>query len=200
MHEGVDRHFYYIVENTRPMRSRSGRFAGKTLLLLLLLSSCIYEPEFRPFMPEGDIMGYRPVYQVGPLDPITYEASRPLKKPGKIFSYPPYLFVNEQNGGIHFFNNSDPANPEPIGFLKIGGNTDFVVKGNVVYANNYTDMVAVDISNKTAIKELSRIPQPSWIQPYPPMGEYHYFECVDPSKGTLIGWEIATISNPKCYR
>jgi hypothetical protein len=183
------------------MRLRSFHFqSGKIILLLLVLNSCIIEPEFRPVMPTGNVTGYRPIYRTEPDMQVSFESARPLKKPGKIYSYHPYLLVNEQNEGIHFYLNSDPTNPEPIGFLRIGGNTDFVMKGNIVYANNYFDLLALDISNKSSIKELSRIPQPSWIQNFPPMSEHRFFECADPSKGVLIGWELTTITNPKCYR
>ena len=181
------------------MRPGSHRFPSRIILLLLVLYGCI-EPEFRPLMPKGEVMGYRPVYSTDVNTHITFESPRPLKAPGKIYSYPPYLLVNELNQGIHFFNNNDPKNPEPIGFLKVGGNTDFVMKGNIMYVNNYSDLVAINISNKSNITELSRIAQPTWIADFPPMNEYRYFECVDPDKGKLIGWELATITNPKCYR
>lgn len=183
------------------MSSKLHRFqSNKILFLLLLFYGCIGEPEFRPEMPTGDVTGYKPVYRADIDTQITFESARPLKKPGKIFTYPPYLLVNEQDEGIHFYLNSDPKHPEPIGFLKIDGNTDFVMKGNIVYANNYSDLLSLNVSNKSNIVELSRISQPSWVQNYPPMSEGRFFECVDPSKGILIGWELTTITNPTCYR
>lgn len=182
------------------MRSGSPRFGARIILLLLVLYGCIIEPEFRPVMPTGEVTGYRPVYRTDADTRVTFEPPRPLKKPGKIFVQPPYLLVNEQYEGIHFYLNSDPKNPQPIGFLKIGGNTDFIMKGNIVYANNYSDLLSLDISSRSNIKELSRVSQPSWTQNFPPMSEYRFFECVDPSKGVLAGWELATITNPKCYR
>lgn len=182
------------------MRSGSPRFRSLIILLLLVLYGCIIDSEFRPMMPTGEVTGYRPVYRSEAGTQITFESVRPLKNPGKIFTYPPYLLVNEQNQGIHFFLNNDPENPEPIGFLKIGGNTDFVMKGSIVYANNYSDLVSLNVANRSNIVELSRIAQPSWVQEFPALSEYRFFECVDPTKGTLVGWELATITNPKCYR
>lgn len=171
------------------------------MLLLLVLSGCWVDPEFnRRVLPTGDVIGYRPVYHTDPAMQVAFEAPRKLKKPGKIFIYHPYLLVNEQNEGIHFYLNSDPKNPQPLGFLKIKGNTDFVMKGNIVYANNYSDLLSLDVSNRSNIVELSRIAQPSWVSDFPPAGEYSFFECVDPSKGVLLGWEVTTITNPKCYR
>jgi hypothetical protein len=27
-----------------------------------------------------------------------------------------------------------------------------------------------------------------------------YFECIDPQKGLIIGWEATTLIKPKCYQ
>ncbi len=88
--------------------------------------------------------------------PVTAESPRELKNPGKIYVKTPYLFVNEINEGIHIFNNSDPANPQNISFIPIPGNVDMAVKGNVLYADNYTDLLSLDISNPENVTLLNR--------------------------------------------
>jgi hypothetical protein len=40
---------------------------------------------------------------------------------------------------------------------------------------------------------------PQINQEYPPFTGV-YFECVDPSKGVVIGWEEKQIDQPKCRR
>ncbi len=91
---------------------------------------------------------YEPVYKT--LDeirqPVSMESPRALKNPGKIYLYHSYLLVNEQLEGIHFIDNSDPSNPVNVGFLKIDGNLDMAIKGNVLYVDNYIDLLSIDLS------------------------------------------------------
>ena len=91
---------------------------------------------------------YEPVYKT--LDeirqPISMEAARALKNPGKIYLYHSYLLVNEQLEGIHLFDNSDPSNPVNVGFIKINGNLDMAIKGNMLYADSYIDLLSIDLS------------------------------------------------------
>ncbi len=78
---------------------------------------------------------------------ISTETSRTLNNPGKIYAYKEYLFINELEKGVHVINNSDPANPNNIGFIAIPGNVDVAVKDGYMYADNYMDLVTIDINN-----------------------------------------------------
>lgn len=81
-----------------------------------------------------------------------------LKSPGKIyFRTDDYLFVGEKHHGIHIYDNADPSNPQNVGYVQIPGNTDMAVKGNIMYANSYTDMYAIDISNPSNPEIVDRI-------------------------------------------
>ncbi|WP_394990058.1 LVIVD repeat-containing protein [Emticicia sp.] len=88
---------------------------------------------------------------------ITTEAPKDLVNPGKIYVKDNYLFINEVKKGIHVFDNSNPEKPQSIVFLKIPGVIDMAVKENTLYADNYIDIVAFDISNPKAIKETGRV-------------------------------------------
>ena len=79
-----------------------------------------------------------------------------LENPGKIYVKDNYLFINEVKKGIHIIDNSNPSFPKAISFIQILGNVDIVVKGNILYADSYTDFVAFDISNPKDVKEVSR--------------------------------------------
>ncbi|WP_460996099.1 LVIVD repeat-containing protein [Spirosoma harenae] len=79
-----------------------------------------------------------------------------LVEPGKLYVKDQFLFIVEIKKGIHVFDNSNPANPKAISFLSIPGNVDIAVRDNILYADSYIDLVALDISNPTAIKEVSR--------------------------------------------
>ena len=79
-----------------------------------------------------------------------------LENPGKIYVKDNYLFINEVKKGIHIIDNSNPSLPKTISFIQILGNVDIAVKGNILYADSYTDFVALDITNPNAVKEVSR--------------------------------------------
>lgn len=79
-----------------------------------------------------------------------------LVNPGKIYIKDNYLFINEIKKGIHIIDNSNPSLPKVIAFIQILGNIDIAVKDNILYADSYTDFVALDISNPNDIKEVSR--------------------------------------------
>lgn len=88
---------------------------------------------------------------------ITTEPAKPLDNPGKIYIYGDYLFINEPTKGIHVLNNEDPANPINLSFIPIAGNVDMAVNGNILYADNYVDLLAFDLSNIANIQLIKRV-------------------------------------------
>lgn len=88
---------------------------------------------------------------------ISSQTPQDLVNPGKIYVKDNYLFINEIKKGIHIFDNSNPAKPQSITFLKIPGVIDMAVKENTLYADSYTDIVTFDISNPKSIKETGRV-------------------------------------------
>ncbi len=92
---------------------------------------------------------YTPVYRT--VDEIRRniqtEAPRELERPGKIYFYQNYILLNEYREGLHVIDNQDPKNPQIIAFIKIPGNMDMAVKNNILYADNYIDLLSIDISN-----------------------------------------------------
>ena len=102
---------------------------------------------------------YEPVYKN--LEemrvPVTFDASRPLTNPGKIFYYNGYLFVNEINEGIHIYDNTNPESPVSIGFLTIPGNLDMAVNGHYLYVDSYLDLLAIDIADPKAPVQAERV-------------------------------------------
>ncbi|HHN47860.1 MAG TPA: hypothetical protein ENN08_02830, partial [Bacteroidales bacterium] len=51
------------------------------------------------------------------------------------------------NQGIHVVDNSNPASPQIISFIAIPGNYDLAIRGNILFADSYIDLVALDISD-----------------------------------------------------
>lgn len=181
--------------NRQPMK-RVTRFLHA--ILISLLFSCRVEPDV-PNFPVGEIEGYKPLYVSPDQTDIRFTSPRSLKNPGKIYSVGPYLLINEKYEGIHVFDNSSPVSPVPLGFLTMRGNTEVAVRDNVLYADHLTDLVALNIENWNDIREISRLKQEHWTMNLPP-DNGKYFECVDNSKGIVVGWEVAILENPKCFR
>lgn len=86
---------------------------------------------------------------------IKPSAPESLSRPGKIFLYGSYLFINEVDKGVHVIDNSRPENPRNISFIKIPGNVDIAVKGNRLFADMYADLVSIDISDPLSAKLVS---------------------------------------------
>jgi len=108
-------------------------------------------------------------------------------QPGKIYFKDNYIFVNEYQKGIHVIDNSNPASPEIKKFIEIPGNVDLAIKDNILYADSYVDLVAIDISDLNDIREVKRITD---AFPYmiPACGE-GIIENVDYEEGVVVGWK-----------
>jgi hypothetical protein len=81
-----------------------------------------------------------------------------IQSPGKIFIYGNYIFLNEIDKGVHIIDNSNPANPVEKAFIDIPGNLNIAVKGNTLFADLYSDLVTVDISNPLQAKFMKYMP------------------------------------------
>lgn len=82
---------------------------------------------------------------------------RAISESGKIYTYGDYVFVNDDQKGVHIIDNTDPRNPVKIKFLEIPQNTDIAVKDDMLFANSAMDLVVFDISDMNTIKEKERM-------------------------------------------
>lgn len=87
---------------------------------------------------------------------VVSSASRDLENPGKIYVYNQYLLIGEAKKGIHIVDNSNPRSPKKVSFVAIPGVIDFAVKDNVLFADNYTDLVSLSLADPTNVKEIGR--------------------------------------------
>jgi hypothetical protein len=87
---------------------------------------------------------------------IKSQAPVALKEPGKIYVYDKYLLIAEVKKGIHVIDNSNPASPKNISFVAVPGVLDMAVKDDVLYVDNYTDLVALSLADPLNIKEIGR--------------------------------------------
>lgn len=170
------------------------------LLLLLSLAGfgCIPE-EVEPVNPNE---AYAPIYASPEIyDSIAVFAPRSTTTAGKIYAYASYIFQVDQNKGIHIVTDAQSAGARKVAFLKVPWCTEVAVKGAYLYANNLNDLVVFDISNPQAPRLVKRLPNafPTISQLYPPQNGV-FFECADPAKGIVVGWERRKVENPKCRR
>jgi hypothetical protein len=113
------------------------------LLAIFFLNSCLKDKVTKTYTI------YTPVYKTKAevLANIKTNGSQTIQNAGKFFLYDHYLFVNEIDKGIHIIDNSNPANPKNVGFIDIPGNVDLAIKNNILYADLYSDLVTIDVTN-----------------------------------------------------
>jgi hypothetical protein len=92
---------------------------------------------------------YVPVYKTKTEVRANIKSNLPkeITNPGKIFTIGNFIFLNEADKGIHVIDNTNPSSPKNIAFIDVPGNVDLAVKGNILYADMYTDLVALNISD-----------------------------------------------------
>ncbi len=88
---------------------------------------------------------------------MVIEPGKELENPGKIYLYGDYLLINEPQEGIHILDNTNPSSPINLNFIPIEGNVDLAVNNNMLYADNYVDLLVFDISNIRSIKQVERV-------------------------------------------
>ena len=118
-----------------------------TLALLFVFNSCVKDKCTRRYVY------WEPVYRTKDevRANIKNNSSREIERPGKIYIRGNYIFLNEIDRGIHIIDNSNKSAPRNIAFIDIPGNLDMAVKGDILYADLYTDLVAIDITNPQQI-------------------------------------------------
>ena len=166
-------------------------------LVISTFAGCLEEPVVIP----EETVGLAPIYADGDWTEIKSESPRPIVELNKIYYKDSLIFVGEVQKGIHVIDNRDPANPERISFIKIEGNSDISIKGNLLYANNLTDLVVLNVSDVSNVTLVSRVegafPQSGATLPE---GYRGFFECPDPAMGNIIGWAEKTLQSPECWR
>ncbi|MCP9749623.1 hypothetical protein [Ferruginibacter sp. HRS2-29] len=181
-----------------------------SVIILLQLCSCFWGKKPGP----GDyvatkVWGWRPVYahESTYSDLTVSNTPRSVEKAGKIYVYGNKIFQNEIGKGIHVIDNSNSAAAHRIAFWGLPGNTEFSIKGNYLYANNYTDLVVIDLSNNTSPQIIKRIKN-SFIaydqqNPYPWQApeESGYFDCPNSYPDSMVvNWRRDSISSNSCYK
>lgn len=164
-----------------------------SITIVVMLSSCFKEEHvgFQGF-------GKKPIYKaIEELEAITNLSPQIVQQSGPIFLLDSLFFMTEYKKGIHIYNIADSTQIRSLTFIQIPAVTDFTIENNYLYADSWRDLVTIDISDLYNIKLLSR--QENVFEPllYPAL--YNgFFECVDESRGAIVGWEDVFLENVNC--
>jgi len=185
-------------------------------LLLFALSACNTRDDYRNV--PNEVSGYVPVY----VDSAEYIASiksvlpRSIGTVGRTYLYRDYMFIVEQEAGIHVYDVSNAsADPVPVCYLIVPQSNSLFIKDDILYIENALGLIYIDVSELPKINVLGVVSQPSSTQDIfagiPESNNFFirnsnnsqnnktYIECPDASKGSIIKWERKIIQNPKCY-
>jgi hypothetical protein len=123
---------------------------------IILCTACLKDTAYRTYTYKL----YRPVYSTSEevRNNIKNEAPQPITAAGKMYVLGNYIFLNNLGKGIHIINNTDPANPVNEAYINIPGCEDMAVTGTTLYADCYTDLMVIDISNPQQVKLKTHIP------------------------------------------
>jgi hypothetical protein len=162
--------------------------------LMLFFSACVEEEDLTIGGMQPAYISYDDLLHFDQLPP------QPIVNAGKLMIYNNYLFLNEINKGVHVIDISDTLNPQKIYFLDIPGNKDIVAQNSLLYADNGPHLLTLDISNINQVTLVSRQMNAFHPSEYFPPDYAGYFECADYSKGWLISWHTAVLTNPACKK
>lgn len=113
---------------------------------------------------------------------IKSNTPRDIERAGKIYIRGNYIFLNEIDRGIHIIDNAIPSDPKNVAFIDIPGNMDMAVKGNTLYADAYTDLITIDITNPLQVKT-TKIVESAF-----PFRQYYESFYPDNSK-VIVDWQ-----------
>ena len=115
------------------MKKTSSAVLAPVLLLVMvcLFSSCLKDNCRRTYKI------FTPVYKklTDLRAQVKSQPEAAVAHAGKLFTSGKWIFLNEQNKGVHVIDNSNPAHPVKTGFINIPGNFDLYAKGNILYAD-----------------------------------------------------------------
>ena len=148
------------------------------LLVCVVLQSCFYTNDDDDIQIVDPFFGnYEPVI----MNRTDFEAStsydpneRIIENSGKIYVKDNYIFINEVNQGFHIIDNSNPSQPNNIGFITVLGSTDLSIKEDVYYVNNATDLIAFKINTNSQGISISKRLENVFPQIWSPEGAVHY--------------------------
>jgi hypothetical protein len=123
---------------------------------------------------------------------VSLDESVSLRNPGKIYFKDNFIFIVEEQEGIHVYDNTDPSSPVKKTFIVIPGVVDISISGFYLYADSYVDLVVMNISDIDDIIPVGRVKN---VLPYtvPAVDNDLPMAAIDEDKGVVIDWEVKKI-------
>jgi len=121
------------------------------LVFYFMITGFYSEPEY--------YREYRPVFMAREEmeASVKLDGPRTITDPGKIYIKDNLILINEKYRGIHVIDNTIPEEPDKFAFIHIDGCIDMAMNGNVLYADNAVDLIALTIGkNMDGIHVTSR--------------------------------------------
>lgn len=162
--------------------------SGFLILIYLILASCEDKFEEKYHVNSPIYLSYEDLRMA-----IKSEVPRGFESPGKIYFKDNYIFINEYLKGIHIIDNNNPLNPQKLSFINISGNVDIAIKGSSLYADSFTDLVVLDISNLENITEIKRF-EGYMNYMIPSTNNSFRYDEIDETKGVVIDWEVKRVT------
>jgi hypothetical protein len=164
------------------------KYIFSTLVIILAFASACTDKVFETFTANAPVyLSYTDLRSA-----VKMTTAREMNNPGKIYFKDNFIFINEKMKGVHVYDVSNPSSPQNKGFIEIPGNVDIAIKDNILYADSYIDLVSIDVSSFSAIKEVGRVEK---IFPYTlPSYDIKYpVARLDETKGVVTGWEVKSV-------
>lgn len=173
----------------RPFKSRIPGIGPLAIALLFLYGCTDKTIEKRTYMANVPVYMSKEELNAG----ISSGTPADLETPGKIHVKDNIIYIVEPFSGIHVINNANPAAPQNTGYIKVPGVVDIASKGDILYADSYTDLVALNISDPLNVSEVSRTAD-VFEQVLPPTNNEYPLAEIDKSKGVVVGWKQEMIT------
>jgi hypothetical protein len=162
----------------------------KILKLLLVGSMILISTSFQ--FEEDEVTTYTPLLMTRTELEKSIESQSPksISEIGKIYTKGQRIYITEKYKGIHIIDNTNPAKPENVGFIRVPGCVDISIKENTLYADNSVDLVAIDIRNFPIILVTERIIN-VFPEPFPPNAQYiswRFNRKNRPENTVIVGW------------
>jgi hypothetical protein len=121
---------------------------------------------------------------------IQFTSPRDINYPERIFTRDQYIIISERDKGIHIIDNTNPSAPVNLGFIVVPACREVAIKGNIIYAQNATDLIAIDALNFSSPVVTSRISEvfPELLPPDETYIPTKYQKFNRPSNTVIIDW------------
>lgn len=97
-------------------------------------------------------------YAVYKSYPVNLDASEIIRDPQSLAVRQPdstfkivadlkYIYVGEKKKGVHVYSRIDSAHAQPLCFIECKEIKDFEVENEILYCNNFVDLLVIDIQN-----------------------------------------------------